>query len=327
MQQYIWSKAAAAAFASDGELRILVLEEQDQMIAVAPLVQRKGSRCLELLAVEELFEPTDLVYSRAQDLRILADALIDLGWPLLLSRIPLDSPFPDALSRAFRGRGVFISRPNGGWPWIRLDSSWEEPESRLNAGRRSDFHRAQRRAKEFGEVRADILTPSLETLPDLLEEAFKVEAASWKGGIHSALALDPKRGAFYRHYCAAACEKGILRLCFLRVGGQTAAMQIAVESGGSFWLLKIGYDEKFARCSPGNLLLRESLRYAASRGLHSFEFLGTVEPWIRVWTDLERPCVAVRGYPWGFRGGAQLVRDVAKSGWQKLFHLRKTVTI
>jgi hypothetical protein len=26
-------------------------------------------------------------------------------------------------------------------------------------------------------------------------------------------------------------------------------MQVAVETGGRFWLLKVGYDEWFARCS------------------------------------------------------------------------------
>ena len=44
-------------------------------------------------------------------------------------------------------------------------------------------------------------------------------------------------------------------------------MQVAVETGGRFWLLKVGYDERFARCSPGSLLLLETIRHAATTGV------------------------------------------------------------
>jgi len=226
-------------------------------------------------------------------------ALVDLKVPLCFRRIPADSPLSEALAKAYRGRGVFVRRPDGGWPGIALDSRWVEPENQLNAGRRSDFRRAVRIASEMGPVSSEIVTPTPSTLRPLLEEAFAVEAAGWKGETKTAMALDPLRGPFYRQYATAACEKGILRLAFLRIGREIAAMQLAVECIGGFWLHKIGFDKRFARCSPGNLLLRETIRDAAMRGLASFEFLGTIEPWVQVWTRQERPCVVLRGYPLG----------------------------
>jgi len=131
-------------------------------------------------------------------------------------------------------------------------------------------------------------------LDPLLEEAFQVEASGWKGHKGTALASDLLRQSFYRRYAAAACEKGILRLSLLRIGGRAAAMQFAVEWGKRFWLLKIGYDEEFSRCSPGTLLMLETLRYAAGRGLQSYEFLGVVEPWLAAWTKQVRTCVMLR---------------------------------
>jgi CelD/BcsL family acetyltransferase involved in cellulose biosynthesis len=117
---------------------------------------------------------------------------------------------------------------------------------------------------------------------------------------------DPDRRRFFEQYTAIASERGILRLCFLKIGGHTAAIQIAVESGGGFWLLKVGYDETFSRSSPGNLLMLETLRYAAKRGLRSYEFLGSAEPWTEMWTNRVRPCVSVRAYPNNVRGAAAL---------------------
>ena len=78
-------------------------------------------------------------------------------------------------------------------------------------------------------------------------------------------------------------------------------MQVAVEQAGRWWLLKIGFDPAWSQCSPGILLLAETLRYAAAAGLAGYEFLGTVEPWTQVWTQAERQCVALRIYPRGLR--------------------------
>ena len=86
-------------------------------------------------------------------------------------------------------------------------------------------------------------------------------------------------------------------------------MQLAVVSGNRFWLLKIGYTDEFARCSPGILLMLETIRYAAKCGLRSYEFFGVEEPWLRVWTELVRPCVSLRAYPTNLRGGMVLARD------------------
>jgi CelD/BcsL family acetyltransferase involved in cellulose biosynthesis len=86
-------------------------------------------------------------------------------------------------------------------------------------------------------------------------------------------------------------------------------MQLAVESARGFWLLKIGYREEFARCSPGMLLMAETIRYAASRGLAFYEFLGNADNWTRVWTSDEVPTVTIRAYPFRVRGIAALTVD------------------
>ena len=322
-QQFIWAQACVAAFSGKCQLHMLVLEEAERAIAIAPLVRYHGKPHFECLGVAELYEPNDLLYSGAEAARGLAMALADLGIPLLFKRITADTLIARELEKASRNRAVLICRQNNASPWIPLARDWANPEDHLNAGRRSDLRRAQRIAEKMGSLSSEILTPMPSTLAPLLEEAFAVEAASWKGETKSALRLDPVRGAFYRHYTSAACQKGILRLCFLRIGGRAVAMQIAIETGGRFWLLKIGYDQQFARCSPGILLLRDTLRYAATRGLSSMEFLGTVEPWIRVWTPLERACLTIQRYPLGVRGATALAEDVMKSAWEKISHVRE----
>ncbi len=318
MQHFIWARACASSLTREGELRIVVIEDGSEVKAIAPLVHRKGSSCLEMLGVSALYEPTDMIWAEHAALDSLATALVDLKIPLFLRRIPADSPLTQALKQAYRHRGVLISRPESPWSGISFDAGWREPENKFNSKRRAYLRRARRIAEELGTVSSEVLSPTPATLAPLLEEALVIEAASWKRKTGTALALDPVRGDFYRRYAAAACEKGILRLCFLRIGPRAAAMQMAVETGGRFWLLKIGYDEQFATASPGNLLMLETVRYAAQRGLRSIAFLGAMEPWKQQWTHEENPCVVLRGYPLGYRGVTMLAGDLAKSAWHKL---------
>ncbi len=62
---------------------------------------------------------------------------------------------------------------------------------------------------------------------------------------------------------------------FLRIGDATVVARLAVEYSGRLWELKIAYDERFAKCSPGILLTHKTLRYACERGLTGHKFLGT----------------------------------------------------
>ncbi len=176
-----------------------------------------------------------------------------------------------------------------------------EPESRLNSGRRSDLRRMRRRAEKLGELTFEMLTPSPADVPDLLRTAYAVEFRSWKGREGTALAVDPVRGAFIRNYAVAAARAGQLRLGFAVIDGRVAAMQIGAAVGGRLWLFKIGYDETFATCAPGQLLMLESIRAAMNEKLVGYELLGYREPWTEMWTRDIRECVAVRYYPFRAR--------------------------
>ena len=206
-------------------------------------------------------------------------------------------------------------------PSSRSTRGGTEPESKLNAGRRSDLRRNRRRAEKLGPVRCEVLSPTPEELTPLLQAALEVEARSWKGRQGTALLRDPSRLSFFQRYARAAAEHGELRLCFLWIGERPAAMEFAVETSGSFWLFKIGYDEAFASCSPGVLLLVEVIRHAALRGLRTFEFLGGRSPGHRCGPSTSAPTCAIRVYPAGAGGAMALGRDAVSIAGRRLKRL------
>jgi CelD/BcsL family acetyltransferase involved in cellulose biosynthesis len=298
IQHFIWNSACSAALPTPAGIAVHVIRTGPRTGAIAPLANSERTvGSMESLGLKDLYEPSDFLYSDRTALRALAMAIAEAGTQIYLGRVPADSPTIAAIKEAYQGRGLVFVRGAEPYPRIRLDKSWCEPLQHLNAGRGSDLRRALRRAEKLGAVTFEFLSPTLHELPALLDEAFEVEAANWKGRTGSALTLDAVRGRFFRHYAAFASTAGTLRLCFLRIGGRAAAMQLAVECKGSFWLFKIGYREEFANCSPGMLLIAETIRYSAGKGLSGYEFLGTTEEWTRVWTKEEQPCVSIRVYP------------------------------
>jgi CelD/BcsL family acetyltransferase involved in cellulose biosynthesis len=305
-QAFSWIRACAASFAE--ELAFVVVERDGQLAAVAPLVPKEG--VLELVGARDLYEPADFAYCDEEALGSLAAELRRRKEQFVIPRIAATSPTVSALRRAFRARGGLFVRPAGATPVVLLGEG--DPEERFSSRRRGDLRRARRRAEQVGGVVAEVTSPAEKEVAELLQEFYVVEAAGWKGDRGTALVGDPDRRSFFDEYSRAAATEGSLRVATLRIGDETAAMQLAVEHGRRLWLLKIGYDERFARCSPGTLLLLETVRWASGAGLEAVELLGRREPWTRFWTDEARECVAMYAYPATLRGAGSLVSDAAR---------------
>jgi hypothetical protein len=320
MQQYSWIEACASAFSSSHALNMVVYGPPEKPLAIAPLVKNSTGKNghLEMVGLQELSEPVDLIWSDRQSLEGLVRELACLKIPLILDRVPEDSPSIEAFKKEYHGKGIVLRREGVGYPFIPLDENWRMPEQNLSSRRRSDLRRAFRKTEKIGPLKTDILAPRPNELDPLLDLAYAIEVKSWKGRTNTALAKDVVRGSFFRHYAHTASREGILRICFLHIGDKAVAMQLAVECNNQFWLLKIGYDEQFAHCSPGNLLLRDTIKYAAEKGLDSYDFLGRVEDWTSIWTSSERRCVSLRVYPISLQGITAFVSYLGSAAYNKL---------
>ena len=275
----------------------------------------QGARdALTLPGALETGEPADLAWRDGDSANVLARTLARQPRPLDLPRLPLGSPTVEALKTAFRGHGWVRVHATHGSPCIVLNEGWTQPLRQFNPGRQSDLRRAHRRAEQTGTVHFEIHAPTAGPLVDrLMDEAFEVESRSWKGSSGTALAVDPLLGPFYRQLAQAAAQAGLLRLCFLRIAGRAAAMQLALEGEGRFWLMKIGYDAAYARCSPGQLLMLHTIGHAAGQGLASYEMLGNAATWTAEWTRTLRPFVRVRTYPVSWHGARALCADASRA--------------
>lgn len=320
MQEHIWYLSCAETLVNQAKLAIIVIEDSSGLLAIAPMVKSTTfPGDYQQLGVNTLQEPSDLLYIDESALNILLQTLSQYRKPLLLERVCSNSPTVAAIRKVFTGKGIAITSSCSGLPYIKLNSSGDDPETLLSSRLRSDLRRARRKAEAIGGVSFEIHTPSSEHefLP-LFEKALQVEAAGWKGRLGSDLATDTLRQEFFRRYGIRAAEKGILRLAFMSIDSEPIAMQFAIQTGGSFWLLKIGYSEQFSKCSPGMLLMLETLRFAGQQGLSSYEFLGSSDQWTQRWTTLERPSTRINVYPFTMKSMIALSREIMHRAWIKI---------
>jgi CelD/BcsL family acetyltransferase involved in cellulose biosynthesis len=330
MQSRAWIVACAESFATDGDLRITVIQDERGIAAIAPLVRRKSlPPVTELLGARELGEPSDFLFRDEEALRSLVQVLARERTPMVLHRIPAASQSVEVLQRSLRGRAITIARPGNNCPRISIPLGTADADQLLSSSLRSDLRRAQRKADAHGKVSVEVHAPR--TAPEFLplyEQALQVEAAGWKGRGGSAVSVNQAQRAFFSRYGVLASEAGVLRLAFLRFDGVVAAMQYAVEWNGAFWLLKVGYDETYAKCSPGQLLMLHTLRYACLQHLRSYEFLGSAESWTQRWTTAEHETLRMTVYPFGLAGmlafGGDSLRALRRRGAARLEARRRS---
>jgi hypothetical protein len=126
--------------------------------------------------------------------------------------------------------------------------------------------------------------------PDGLTAAFDdflaIEASGWKGqtGAGSAIGLRPHLVAFYRALMAtmtAPDDHCVINA--LHLDGRCIAAQFCVRAGAEYTILKIAYDEEFARLGPGQLLFQKTLERCCADPDIAYIDLINDAPWMRDW--------------------------------------------
>jgi CelD/BcsL family acetyltransferase involved in cellulose biosynthesis len=174
-------------------------------------------------------------------------------------------------------------------PYVDVTGSFDAYLAGLARKHRKEAGRLRRRIEAEGELCFEFADGS-ERLDALLDEGFAIEGSGWKTEAGTAINSFPEARRFYTAVARWAAERGWLRLAFLRLDGRALAFDYCLESGGSFYALKGGYDPDYRRLGPGVVLAHESLARAfADPELQTYEFLGMADSYKLDWTSATRP--------------------------------------
>lgn len=96
--------------------------------------------------------------------------------------------------------------------------------------------------------------------PSAIADYIALEAAGYKDRTGVAMTTVPGEPEYFTDMCKRFSAAGRLNILALQAGGKTIAMEIWVRGGEGLFLIKISYDEDFARFGPGVLLQTSSLQ-------------------------------------------------------------------
>ena len=130
----------------------------------------------------------------------------------------------------------------------------------LSKNFRRNFTKAKNKLAKVGAV--DFVSAQTgDNLWHYFDEFLQVEASGWKGasGSGSAIVLHENLRAFYRQVMEDFSQYGQVEINLMRVDEKPIAGQLSFLMGDTVYLFKIGYNEAYAKCQPGHLLIEHML--------------------------------------------------------------------
>jgi CelD/BcsL family acetyltransferase involved in cellulose biosynthesis len=294
-----WIAAWWKAFGA-GRLSIITLIKGDRLAGVLPIMEERGV----IRSTSNWHTPEFGLLADRDELDELAGALVQRRprrvW---LAFVDAGEQGIAACRAAAQKAGYrTLERTLERSPYVRIEGDWEAYRDSLGKKLASELRRRRRRLEEEGRFTFEVVDGRDGLLLGLLDEGFAVEAAGWKSERNSAISSRPETLGFYRTVARWAAERGWLRLAFLRLDGRPFAFDFGIEDGGIHYLLKTGFDPAFAKFAPGMILRYEMLARAFSTGVHSYEFLGSDEPWKLEWTKTTRERTLFQAFAPSVRG-------------------------
>ena len=320
MARHEWLLAAAAAFARR-RLAIFAVRDRDGALrAAAPLAVTANGLFERLTWLSwETGEPQTLLYEDLAALDALWRAIRRTGLPVAVRRLTPRAGELETLKRTPPWAGLVSLREGSTRTAAApIGGDWAAFEGAMTANSRSEMRRKRRGLEKHGAVAFHAVRPDAASLDAHLAELLRVEASGWKGREKSAIVFRPHLAQFIADYARRAAASGTLRLFFLSLNGENIAAQMLAQTGGRLWQFKIGYDERWARYSPGRLLMFDILRWANEQGLDAVEYLGHGGGWQSRWPVVFTDHVSLRFYPPTLNSGAAFVADTAEFVRRKL---------
>lgn len=193
---------------------------------------------------------TTMLHSAAEDFAARA---------VLFEKLPSGGQFEHAVTQAAASGGLAIAHfdpfERAGLVTGREFDSWFQDS--FQRKKRKEFRRLRARLSEQGNL--ELITHQQgEPLKQWVNEFTTLENAGWKGRRGTAIACTGHMMSFLSEALASLDRRGDLIFWKLSLDGKPVAMLFAMLSGNRAWLGKIAYDERFARFSPGVLLILDA---------------------------------------------------------------------
>lgn len=208
-------------------------------------------------------------------------------WQLIRFReMPEHSPSMLYMNRHEK-RLKIVKKLSGGENYIQLPADYEQYHARLSSGFKRQLKRRTGKLDKLTDVRF-LCREDKRSSVENMKRFEDAEDHGWKGGKKSSI----KAVVANSRFLAIAAERfqnyGWMKWNFLEIEEKTIAAQYCIQINRTLYLIKIGYDEEYSFCTPGNLLFNKVIQNACeNRNVDEINCVATCA-WHKNWGMTKR---------------------------------------
>lgn len=284
------------------KLRIFTLRDSaDRLVAALPLSIKRGDsggprRLLRHLTFvggltelcperQDIILDPDAPYGSADLLLASAFRRCRGEWDVL--HLPfLGSQSVISMEPAVAGCGRQFELRNGHLSaHVALPATWETYLASLGTSFRKNLLKSWRKLEAEGTL--EVLEAGKDiSVPDAMRELKRLHDLRFGG--ESISFRDPRTQRFHEALATRLAADGDLGLLLLRFNGQCIAADYDLLHQGTVWSYQSGWDPAFASRSVGHIMTACSIRWAISRGQHTYDFLAGEVDYKKCWNTASR---------------------------------------
>ncbi len=273
--QYTWWRCLG-----EGSAFLLACRDGEELVGLAPLyiVEAEGMQRVRLVGGIEVADYLDLIAAPGYE-RALVRAMLGWlagpeapSWDLLeMVNVPEEGILCAHLAAVaaelgWHARSVFEDV----CPVIPLPDTWDAYLAMLGKHQRHEIRRKIRRIEREARVRWYIV----DTSHDLELEVSRFITLHELSRPDKEAFMTPAMKRFFQALARVMLEAGWLQLSFIEVNGEPAASMLCFDYRDGILVYNSGYDPaKYARLSPGIVLLSYCIQRAIHLGKRRFDFL------------------------------------------------------
>ncbi|MCU7845434.1 MAG: GNAT family N-acetyltransferase [Candidatus Thiodiazotropha sp. (ex Monitilora ramsayi)] len=324
---YEWNRIAADCRKS-GELIFICFYRSGELYAILPLSKsdekRYGVRCTYL----GFCEPDHLFLHGIIGKKIISTKFQINDVRRVLNSAGVQYDF-FKFKRVYGGevdnllhlnRSLFIRVNEQKSNIIDCSKGFDDYFQKLSKNRRQGLGKKYRRLERLGKLQT--LISDSESRSHYLEQYLNLEKKSWKGSRGNAILNTESQTRFYREI--AKLDETVV---FLLVADTVVvASEIAIQSKDTLFVCKTSFDEAYAKYSPGELLLLETVKFACERKVGTVN-LNTDLSWHAHLSNASRPLKSYEIYRKSPRCAVVLLIDWVVGTLKRLRGVRATLSV
>jgi CelD/BcsL family acetyltransferase involved in cellulose biosynthesis len=301
---YEWQVTYWKHFNENSELFILIIKENEAVVAIAPLKlsnkERFGFkvRTLEFIAASES-NYQDFIYesNRIEILQQFADYLVihqNIWDSLYLENIPENSPTVNFLRRHGNNNYLLRTDRTDKCVVLEIDKTWDEYFKSLSRNAKSKIKKSIRRLENIRTFEY-FHCSNEEDFSFYLKHLFNLHRKRWNQTQTPSQFNNDKHCNFYLETVPKLFHERKIDLFVLKSGEACLALLYSFECDKVYLLQLLAHDVDYAQCSPSIVMHHFLIKEAFAKGLKIFDF-GHDYPYKNIWSKSFRNKVSIEIY-------------------------------